>query len=179
MTDLYQSADGPTPETAPILDERLSSLAEAALTLKQLGWNLTGHYATNLRRAIEREVDRIWAMIDAMAERIAALGGIPSDAPEHLIERHNHHEIAVGRATAGESLALLDTIFRGLADGHRCASDKIGESDPVSLALLRHQIHNFETSRRLIGASLRGDTGRPRRLTEEVLEAMRRQAGIL
>ncbi len=179
MTDLYAPTGEAESEAAPILDERLSSLAEAALVLKQLGWNLTGRYSTILRRTIEREVERVWPMIDAVAKRIAALGGIPSDAPEHLINRRNHHELSIGRVTAGESLTLLDTIFRGLVDGHRRACDKIGESDPASDALLRHQIHSFETSRRLLRSSLRGDTGRPRRLTEEALEAMRRQAGIL
>ena len=61
-------------DVAAILQERLHSLNDLALTLKHIHWNVVGPHFIAVHEMIDPQVDAVRAMVDATAERIATLG---------------------------------------------------------------------------------------------------------
>jgi len=67
-------------EVAGVLQQRLHSLNDLALTLKHVHWNVVGPNFIAVHEMLDPQVDAVRAMVDEIAERIATLG-VPSDAP--------------------------------------------------------------------------------------------------
>jgi starvation-inducible DNA-binding protein len=64
-----------------LLQDRLDSLSDLALTLKDVHWNVIGPNFIAVRTMLDPQVDAVRVMADETAERIAALGGSPSGTP--------------------------------------------------------------------------------------------------
>ncbi|MCB2223792.1 MAG: hypothetical protein KQH83_06410 [Actinobacteria bacterium] len=176
--DAQTNDDGTRAAVVEILDDRLSSLAEAALLLRQIAWNLAGPGSRALRADIEREADRIWPMIDGVAQRMAELGDMPSDAPRHLVDRAGHRDVAIRRMTSDEARPLVDVVFRSLVEGNRGAVLALGPRDWVATELLNDQSGQLELSRWLFRSRMGDGVVQPG-ATQEMIEAIRRQAGVL
>lgn len=63
--------------TVATLQQRLASLLDLQLTLKHVHWNVVGPDFIAVHEMIDPQVDQVRAMSDAVAERIATLGGQP------------------------------------------------------------------------------------------------------
>src|SRR6201987_228123 len=64
-----------------LLQDRLNSLNDLALTLNHVHWNVTGPNFIAVHTMLDPQVDAVRAMVDETAERIAALGGAPVGPP--------------------------------------------------------------------------------------------------
>ena len=64
-----------------LLQDRLNSLNDLALTLKHVHWNVTGPNFIAVHTMLDPQVDAVRLMVDDTAERIATLGGSPAGTP--------------------------------------------------------------------------------------------------
>jgi DNA-binding ferritin-like protein len=160
-----------------LLDRRLTALAQAALVMRQVAWNSTGPDAESLRRHIEDEVDALWPMIDAIADRLVAVGGTPSDSPEHLVGSGGVADEPVAGPGRVEGIHLVEAILSGLVAGHRRACVELRSMDPRSAELLSSQSRGLESSRWVL-AHWAGPRD-AKVSAEDTLEAVRRRAGLL
>ncbi len=97
-TATRKSSNGFVPFTAPglsnkdgtavatILQNRLNALNDLALTLKHIHWNVTGPEFISVHLMIDKQVNGVRKMVDAVAERIAAMGGSPVGTPGALVK---------------------------------------------------------------------------------------------
>lgn len=64
-----------------LLQDRLNSLNDLALTLKHVHWNVTGPNFIAVHTMLDPQVEAVRAMADQTAERMATLGGSPCGTP--------------------------------------------------------------------------------------------------
>jgi starvation-inducible DNA-binding protein len=141
------------------LEIRLASLMDTALTLKHIHWNVVGPYFISAHEMLDRHVEEVSLMVDAMAERIATLGGTPVGTPAHLVELRTWDDYAIGKATVPEHMAALDVVYSGLLEGHRETEEAIGEMDPVTQDLLISQLGQLELLQWFVRAHVESGAG--------------------
>src|ERR1700741_1701074 len=83
-----------------LLQDRLDSLSDLALTLKHVHWNVIGPNFIAVHTMLDPQVDAARVMADETAERIAALGGSPGGTPGALVKRRGWDDYSIGRADA-------------------------------------------------------------------------------
>ena len=81
-----------------LLQDRLNSLNDLALTLKHVHWNVTGPNFIAVHTMLDPQVDAVRAMVDETAERIAALGASPVGTPGALVAQRDWDDYSIGRA---------------------------------------------------------------------------------
>src|ERR1700744_1340585 len=91
-----------------VLQGRLNSLNDLALTLKHVHWNVVGPHFIAVHTMLDPQVEAVRAMVDDVAERIATLGGSPCGTPGALVAARDWDDYSLGRADALEHLAALD-----------------------------------------------------------------------
>ena len=114
-----------------LLQDRLNSLNDLALTLKHVHWNVTGPHFIAVHTMLDPQVDAVRTMADATAERIAALGGSPVGTPGALVKQRDWDDYSIGRADAIAHLGALDLVYAGSSRRHRGAIDETEDLDPV------------------------------------------------
>src|ERR1700759_2637337 len=119
-----------------LLQDRLNSLSDLALTLKHVHWNVTGPNFIAVHTMLDPQVDAVRAMADATAERIATLGGSPVGTPGALVAQRNWDDYSLGRDDALAHLGALDVVYAGVIESHRQAIEETEESDPVTQDML-------------------------------------------
>jgi starvation-inducible DNA-binding protein len=87
-----------------LLQDRLNSLNDLALTLKHVHWNVIGPNFIAVHTMIDPQVDAVRLMADETAERIAALGGSPTGTPGALVSQRDWDDYSIGRAGTLEHL---------------------------------------------------------------------------
>src|SRR6202041_710564 len=127
-----------------LLQDRLNSLNDLALTLKHVHWNVIGPNFIAVHTMLEPQVEAVRAMVDETAERIAALGGSPVGTPGALVAQRDWDDYSIGRADAIAHLGALDVVYSGIIEAHRAAIDETDELDPVSQDLLIAQSAQLE-----------------------------------
>ena len=75
---------GDAEKVIKLLQDRLNSLNDLALTLKHVHWNVVGPNFIAVHTMLDPQVDAVRAMVDDVAERIATLGGSPVGTPGAL-----------------------------------------------------------------------------------------------
>ncbi|MDP5053289.1 MAG: DNA starvation/stationary phase protection protein, partial [Congregibacter sp.] len=123
-----------------ILDKRMVSLIDLALTLKHVHWNVVGPNFIGVHEMLDPQVDAITDMVDTVAERIATLGGVPVGTPQSIAERRSWKDYSLNRATVLEHLGALDMVYDGVNAAHREALAAAAEVDPVSEDILTGQL---------------------------------------
>ena len=108
--------------TAHLLQERLTALIDLELTLKHIHWNVVGPDFIGVHLMLDPQVDGIRAMVDATAERIAALGSSPNGLVGHVVETRSWDDYSLSRALVPEHLGALDVVYSGVIESHRAAS---------------------------------------------------------
>jgi len=98
-----QDADAVT----SLLQNRLNSLNDLALTLKHIHWNVVGPHFIAVHEMLDPQVDAVREMVDDLAERIATLGASPVGTPGALCKERDWDDYSLGRADAMEHLGAL------------------------------------------------------------------------
>jgi starvation-inducible DNA-binding protein len=142
-----------------LLQDRLNSLNDLALTLKHVHWNVTGTHFIAVHTMLDPQVDAVRGMVDDIAERITTLGGSPSGTPGALVAQRSWDDYSTGRADAIEHLAALDVVFTGIIEGHRDAIATTEDLDPVTQDLLIGQAGQLEQFHWFIRAHLERPDG--------------------
>jgi len=142
-----------------VLQERLTSLIDLALTLKHIHWNVVGPAFIGVHEMLDPQVDAAHLMADACAERLAAMGASPNGLAGHLVEQRTWNDYPVGRALVPDHLEALDVAYAGLIGGHRAGIALVGPIDPVTEDLLIGQTGQLEQFQWFVRAHLEGASG--------------------
>ncbi|HWJ62683.1 MAG TPA: DNA starvation/stationary phase protection protein [Acidimicrobiales bacterium] len=142
-----------------LLQERLVALIDTALTLKHVHWNVVGPTFIGVHEMIDPQVVAVQGMADAVAERIAAMGGSPNGLPGNLVKSRSWDDFPVDRAPVPEHLAALDVAYSGLIGDHRGAIEAAGKVDPVTEDLLIGQTGELEQFQWFVRAHLENADG--------------------
>ena len=128
------AADGA--KVADALQKRLVALIDLGLTLKHIHWNVVGPAFIGVHLMLDPQYAGVSEMVDATAERIATLGGVPSGLPGKLVATRDWDDYELARADTQAHLGALDLVYAGVITDHRKAIDEVDDIDPVSGDLL-------------------------------------------
>ncbi|GEL93566.1 Dps family protein [Cellulomonas composti] len=146
-------------QVAAILQTRLDSLNDLALTLKHIHWNVVGPHFIAVHEMLDPQVDAVRLMVDAIAERIATLGGAPIGTPGALVKNRTWDDYSLGRASTAEHLGALDKVYVGVITAHRQAATDTEELDDVTNDLLVGHLHELELFHWFVRAHLESAGG--------------------
>lgn len=146
-------------EISDILQDRLLGLLDLGMTLKHVHWNVIGPGFMPVHELLDDQVVGVRNMADAVAERIATLGGIPNGLPGYLVENRRWDDYSIGRAVVPAHLGALDKVYAGVAGDHRSAIDKVEPKDPVTADMLTAQTGELELYQWFIRAHLQNTSG--------------------
>ncbi|MGD0554393.1 MAG: DNA starvation/stationary phase protection protein [Streptosporangiaceae bacterium] len=142
-----------------LLQDRLNSLNDLALTLKHVHWNVIGPNFIAVHTMIDPQVDAVRLMADETAERIAALGGSPTGTPGALVSQRDWDDYSIGRAGTLEHLGALDVVYAGVIEAHRRVVDATEDLDPVTQDMLIGQSRQLEQFHWFVRAHLEASDG--------------------
>jgi starvation-inducible DNA-binding protein len=142
-----------------LLQDRLNSLNDLALTLKHVHWNVTGPNFIAVHTMLDPQVDGVRAMADETAERIATLGGSPVGTPGALVKQREWDDYSIGRADAIAHLGALDLVYAGIIEAHRDAIEQTEELDKVTQDMLIGQAGQLEQYHWFVRAHLEAADG--------------------
>lgn len=142
-----------------LLDNRLVALIDLALTLKHIHWNVVGPAFIGVHEMLDPQHAAVQGMVDALAERIATLGGSPQGTPGHVVEGRAWADYSLGRATTTDHLKELDSVYGGVITSHRDAERKMVDLDPVTDDILVGQIATLEMFHWFVRAHLENPAG--------------------
>lgn len=146
-------------EISDLLQDRLLGLLDLGMTLKHVHWNVVGPGFMSVHKLLDDQVAGVRDMADAVAERIATLGGIPSGLPGFLVDNRRWDDYSLGRAVVAAHLGGLDKVYEGVAGDHRAAIDKVEAKDPVTADMLTAQTGELELYQWFIRAHLENTSG--------------------
>lgn len=146
-------------QVAEVLQDRLHSLNDLALTLKHIHWNVVGPHFIAVHEMLDPQVDAVRAMVDAIAERIATLGVAPRGTPGALVAERTWDDYSIGRAGAIEHLGALDAVYQGVITSHRQAAEDTAKFDDVTNDLLIGHLHELELFHWFVRAHLESSGG--------------------
>jgi starvation-inducible DNA-binding protein len=160
---VHYTVPGMTSDTAEeligLLQDRLNSLNDLALTLKHAHWNVVGPNFIAVHTMLDPQVDAVRLMVDDTAERIATLGGSPSGTPGALVAARDWDDYSIGRADAIEHLAALDLVYTGIIEAHRQAIEATEELDHVTQDMLIEHTSQLEQFHWFVRAHLERSDG--------------------
>jgi starvation-inducible DNA-binding protein len=142
-----------------LLQDRLNATTDLHLTLKHVHWNVVGPHFISVHEMIDPQVDAVRGFSDAIAERIATLGGSPVGTPGALVEQRSWDEYSIGRATTQEHLGALDLVYQGVITSYRSAIQELDELDLVTQDMLIGQTDALELFHWFIRAHLEDKGG--------------------
>jgi starvation-inducible DNA-binding protein len=142
-----------------LLQDRLNSLNDLALTLKHVHWNVTGPNFIAVHTMLDPQVEAVRAMVDEIAERIATLGGSPVGTPGALVKQRDWDDYSIGRDDAIAHLGALDVVYAGIIEAHRAAIEETEEPDPVTQDMLIEQAGQLEQFHWFVRAHLETPDG--------------------
>jgi starvation-inducible DNA-binding protein len=146
-------------EIVALLDQRLVALADLALTLKHIHWNVVGPNFIAVHEMLDVQVEAVREMTDQTAERIATLGGVPVGTPGAIVARRDWDDYSLGKAHTQEHLAALDLAYAGLIADHRGAIKRLDELDLVTQDLLIGHVAQLEQFQWFVRAHLEDRQG--------------------
>lgn len=141
------------------LDEALVALNDLSLTLKHIHWNVVGPNFIAVHQMLDPHVEQVRLMVDAIAERMAALGGSPNGLAGYLAQRRTWNDYSINRATAQAHLAALDLVYTNLIAAQRDRIHALEQLDPVSHSLLLGQSAQLEQQHWFVRAHLEDSAG--------------------
>ena len=142
-----------------LLQDRLNSLNDLALTLKHAHWNVIGPNFIAVHTMLDPQVEGVRAMVDETAERIATLGGSPVGTPGALVKQRDWDDYSIGRADAIAHLGALDVVYAGIIEAHRDAIEETEELDKVTQDMLIGQAGQLEQYHWFVRAHLEAADG--------------------
>ncbi len=146
-------------KTVAVLEDRLLSLIDLSLTLKHIHWNVVGPNFIAVHEMLDPQHAAVMAMTDAIAERIATLGGSPNGLPGNLAAKRTWDDYDIGRDAAVAHLGALDQVYVGVICSHRDAIEVVGDLDPITEDLLIGQCGAMEQLHWFVRAHLESVDG--------------------
>lgn len=146
-------------EVIALLQMRLHSLNDLALTLKHIHWNVVGPHFIAVHEMLDPQVDQVRSMTDDLAERISTLGGEPQGTPGSLVADRTWNDYSIGRAEAIAHLGALNLVYNEVIKDHRSAMQATEESDPVTQDMLIEQLRGLELFQWFVRAHLESSGG--------------------
>ncbi len=151
-----------------LLQDRLTALIDLELTLKHIHWNVVGPAFIGVHQMIDPQVDAVRLMVDAVAERIATMGGMPVGTPGYVAEHRQWEDYSILRATTMEHLGALDVVYSGVVKDHRAAAEEMDDLDLVTQDMLIGQLDELEQFQWFVRAHLETSDGSiPKATTEK------------
>jgi starvation-inducible DNA-binding protein len=147
-------------QVVKLLQDRLNSLSDLALTLKHIHWNVVGPNFIGVHRMLDPQVAGVQKMVDELAERIATLGGSPNGLPGHLVKTRRWDDYEFGRASVPAHLGALDIVYAGVISSHRTAVEELGSLDLITQELVIEQTRELELFQWFVRAHLEDRAGR-------------------
>jgi starvation-inducible DNA-binding protein len=141
------------------LQNRLLALIDLQLTLKHIHWNVVGANFIGVHEMLDPQYAAVSEMVDAVAERIATLGGQPLGTPGAIVDGRTWDDYKLNRALTHEHLGALDSVYIGVIEDHRKAIGIAGDIDPVSEDLLIGQTNQLELFHWFVRAHLEDKQG--------------------
>ena len=129
---------------AELLQGRLHALNDLQLTLKHAHWNVVGPGFIGVHEMLDPQIEKVRAMVDEVAERMATLGVSPQGTPGALVSDRTWDDYSLGRAGVREHLAALDVVYDGVITDHRTAIETVGELDPITEDMLIAEVNELE-----------------------------------
>jgi starvation-inducible DNA-binding protein len=151
--------DSRAESTIGLLDQRMVALIDLSLTLKHVHWNVVGPNFIGVHEMLDPQVDAVREMTDTIAERIAALGGVPVGTPGSVAGRRTWQDYSLGKGLVSQHLGALDLVYSGVNSEHRVAIAKLGDLDPVSEDMLISQLADLEQFQWFVRAHLESADG--------------------
>jgi starvation-inducible DNA-binding protein len=142
-----------------LLQGRLTALIDLELTLKHIHWNVVGPSFIGVHTMIDPQVDAVRLMVDAIAERIATMGGMPVGTPGYVSANRTWEDYSILRATTMEHLRALDVVYSGIVKDHRAAVEELDELDLVTQDMLVGQLDQLEQFQWFVRAHLETSDG--------------------
>lgn len=142
------------------LQDRLLALIDLTLTLKHIHWNVVGPNFIGVHEMLDPQYAGVSEMVDAVAERIATLGGQPLGTPGAIVEGRHWDDYGLNRAVTHDHLQALDHVYVGVIEDHRKAIKVSGDIDPVSEDLLIGQTNDLELYHWFVRAHLEDKGGK-------------------
>lgn len=144
---------------AEILQMRLHSLNDLALTLKHVHWNVVGPHFIAVHEMLDPHIEEVRSFVDETAERIATLGAPVAGTPGALVAARDWDDYAIGRADTIAHLGALDQVYEGVIAAHREAAEKTEKTDPVTNDMLIGHLRSLELFQWFIRAHLESSGG--------------------
>jgi starvation-inducible DNA-binding protein len=141
------------------LQDRLVALIDLQLTLKHVHWNVVGMNFIAIHEMLDPQVDAVRLQSDAVAERIAILGGEPKGTPGAVVEMRSWDDYDLDRAPSVQHLVALDKVYSGVIADHRAAIGTVGDIDPITEDLLIGHVADLELFQWFVRAHLKDATG--------------------
>lgn len=127
------------------LQQSLYALNDLHLTLKHVHWNVEGPNFIAVHEMIDPQVEDVRLMADAIAERIAMLGGVPDGRSGALVEHRTWPEYPLGRAGTTAHLEALAKYFDDIIEVHHNSSEVSGDNgDDVTAGIVQGQLEELE-----------------------------------
>ena len=146
-------------EVVNLLQERLVALLDLQLTLKHIHWNVVGMNFISVHEMLDSQVESVRAMSDAVAERIATMGGEPLGTPGAITRIRTWNDYDLNREPAVRHLAALDEVYSGVITDHRAAIDRLEQLDPVTHDLVIGHTADLELFQWFVRAHLKDAEG--------------------
>ncbi|WP_235736027.1 Dps family protein [Nocardioides alcanivorans] len=152
-------ADDDARRIIDLLQGRLHAANDLHLTLKHVHWNVVGPHFIAVHEMIDPQVADVRAMADALAERIATLGGAPRGTPGALVDERDWDDYSIGRASTQAHLAALDVVYQGVISSYRSAIAELDELDLVTQDMFIGQTEKLELFHWFVRAHLEDQGG--------------------
>ncbi|MDR0483161.1 MAG: DNA starvation/stationary phase protection protein [Cellulomonadaceae bacterium] len=127
------------------LQMRLFALNDLHLVLKHVHWNVTGPSFIAVHEMLDPQIEDVREMADALAERIAMLGGSPNGNAGALVAARTWDDYKLGRVSTQEHMVALDHVYINFNKDHHAAADIAADKgDDVSQGILLAQLEELD-----------------------------------
>lgn len=143
-----------------VLQGRLAELIDLLLTLKHVHWNVVGSGFIAIHELMDRQHAVVGELMDEVAERITTMGAIAAGLTGQVVDnRDSQQDYALGKAPIMAHLGALDKVYERVCSGHRRATEKVSDLDPVSEDLLIGQTAKLDLNHWFVRAHLEDTAG--------------------
>ncbi|GAA2011612.1 DNA starvation/stationary phase protection protein [Brevibacterium samyangense] len=146
-------------KVSEILQDRLNAFNDLHLTLKHAHWNVVGPNFIGVHEMLDPQVELVRGYADAVAERIATLGGAPIGVPGRSTYQRPWDEYTLDKGTTLDHIAALDKVYAGLIASQRAAIADVGDIDPITEDMLIGQSAELEQFQWFLRAHLEDAAG--------------------
>lgn len=126
----------PSPVVTKALQQALVDLNDLALLGKQAHWNLIGSRFRALHLALDEIIDEVRVGSDDVAERMAAIGGIPDARAATIAAQSGLKQFDTGKLKVDAVYPAFEELLMGTSDRMKATLDAVDAVDHLSADLL-------------------------------------------